>query len=257
MRDYLSRVASFDPKYINENNHTVSLFAAICGALQLILTACAFASYTYVGYLLTNNEVEAIMIGAIFSFFIFLFYRLSLLISSRYEYCSDTMKKVNILSTVIKLLFMSLNILFFIYAFEMLLLKDTLDELMLQYQAPDGIISRMRILSDKLKWANFLTILFYIIFMSPIIGRYLISSLSAAYDYNKTKHEQKFIKDNYNNFIEVYTHWIQTHSQGKAAEIIYHQMKNPPFDMSLEKKPIATVVEDELFTYLDQKIKTP
>jgi hypothetical protein len=47
---------------------------------------------------------------------------------------------------------------------------------------------------------------------------------------------------------------IRFHSQGKAADIIYQRMKNPPFDTALQKQSFATVAEEELFSYLDQKL---
>jgi len=256
MRDFLIRIASFDPIYFSTGNSLASRFAALCGIVQLLLTACAFASYTYVGIMLTENEVEAVMIGAIFSFFLFLFYRLSLLTANRYDYCSETIKKVNVLSTIIKLTFMSLNILFFIYAFEMLLFKDALDDMLQQSQAPDGIIARIRILTGKMPGANFTTFVLYVIFTGPIIGRYLFARLSHEYDFIKTKHEEKLIQSDYHQFLNHYRHWIAFHSQGKAADIIYEQMKNPPFDTSLQQQSIATVVEEELFSYLDQKLKS-
>jgi hypothetical protein len=254
MRDFLMRVASFDPLYFSTSNSLASRYAALCGLVQVLLTVCAFCSYAYVGYLLTNNEVEAAIVGAIFSFFLFIFYRLSLLTSNRYDYCTDTIKKVNVIATFIKLTFMSLNILFFIYAFEMLLCKDALDDMLQQSQAPDGIISRIKILIGKMPGANLMTFVLYIIFMGPIIGRYLFARLSHAYDFTKTKHEEKMIQSAYDSFLHNYTNLIRFHSQGKAADIIYQRMKNPPFDTTLQKQSVATVAEEELYAYLDQKL---
>jgi hypothetical protein len=254
MSDFLFKLASFDPTYAANTDRKTKLYLASCGVVLLLLTVSSFASYTFVGYMLTGNFAEAVVVGFIFSFFLFIFYRLALLNSNRIDHATLSIKKINYVSTTVKLTFMSLNLLFFVYAFEIMLFNETLAEYIIQNQAKDGIINRINLLNKQVRGAGLITFLLWLFFIFPIVVRYLLKAWSIQYDEAKTKFEASKIRNSFSAFQLDYESIIKRHTANKASDIIYKKMIDPPFNCKLQGNSLPVGNEEDLFSYLENKL---
>jgi hypothetical protein len=251
MEEFFWKYASFDPNYVYQSSGITKRIFVLTGVVMLTLAICSFAAYTYVGYLLSDNVLEAALVGLIFSFFIVNFYRMALLTFSWFSHKDQAMQKPKFNSLFIKLVFMTLNILFFIYAMEILIFKDTLEQFIIQENFIDGLITRLKVLTSHMPLCHLLTFFLWVFFIWPLLGRYFVKNYGSDYDEIKAKHECGLIRNHFESFLSDYKHTINKASDGKATGIIYDMMIDPPFDTHLKSKTISTVSEEELFTFLE------
>lgn len=253
MEEFFWKYALFDPNYVYQSGSVTKRVFTLTGVVMLILTLCSFVSYTYVGYLLSDNIIESVLVGSIFSFFIFLFYRMALLTFSWYSHKDHTIQKPKFNSLFIKLVFMTLNILFLVYAMEVLIFKNTIEQYIIQENAIDGIITRIKVLTSHLPLCHLLTFFLWVFFIWPLLGRYFVKKYGSDYDEMKAKHEGGLIRNHFDTFLADYKYTINKVSDGKANGIIYDLMIDPPFNTHFKSKSISTVNEEELFTFLEEK----
>jgi hypothetical protein len=200
---------------------------------------------------LYHNLLEAAIIGLIFSFLLFNFYRISLLTFSWHGHEKERVVKSKILSITIKLTFMSLMIFFFLCAFEIFVFRETLSDYISQTNSTDGIFTRLAFLFKKLPSSQFITFFLCLLFTWPLFVRFFLKSYSSDYDLAKANHEREIIKNNFQAFLFQYRNTLDILSEGKSKDIIYDMMVNPPFDVRLKPKNLATVGEEELFRFLE------
>ena len=251
MEDFFWKFSSFDPKYVSLSSSITKRVFTLTGIVLFILACCSFSAYAYVGYLLSDSIIEAAVVGLIFSFFILNFYRMALLTFSWFSHKDQTFQKPKFNSLCIKLVFMTLNILFFIYALELIIFKDTLEQIIAQENAVDGIITRIKIITSHIPLSHLLTFLLWVFFIWPLLGRYFVKKYGSDYDEIKAKDESGIIKSNFNTFLADYKYTIKKVSDGKADGIIYDMMIDPPFNTHFKSKPVTTVSEEELFSFLE------
>lgn len=192
------------------------------------------------------------LIGMIFSFFLLNFYRMSLLTFSWYSNKSEEIKKPNFNSLFIKLAFMTLNILFFVFGLQLLLFHSALSDIIIQGGMEDGIIYRMKLLTSHYPLSYVLIFLFLGIFMSPLLMRYFMQTCGSDYDEIKAKNEKLLIRAQFDIFLSNYKYLIDKASNSTATDIIYDKMTDPPFDTSLKSNTLIVVSENELFNMLDK-----
>jgi hypothetical protein len=251
MEEFFWKYASFDPNYVYQSSSTTKRIFVLTGTVMLALTICSFVAYTHLGYLLCDNILGAVLIGLIFSFFILNFYRMALLTFSWFSHKYQSMQKPRFNSLFIKLVFMTLNILFFIYAMEILIFKNTIEQYIIQEKSIDGLITRLKVLTSHIPLCHLLTFLLWVLFIFPLLGRYFVKKYGSDYDEIKVKHEAGLIRYHFATFLSDYEQTIKEISNGKANGIIYDMMIDPPFDCHFKSKTISTVSEEELFTFLE------
>lgn len=251
MQEFFWKYASFDPYYLQQSSPKTRKFFFLTGLVLFVLTICSFVSYAYVGYVLYKSIIESIVIGAIFSYLLFNFYRVSLLTFSWQNHKKERIVKSKILSISIKLFFMTLNIFFFLCAFEMFLYRDMLSDYISNSHATDGIFTRLEFLFNKIPSIPPITFCLSIVFTWPLFLRFFSKSFGNDYDLVKANHEAEIIKNQFDSFLIDYRKTIHEISGGKANEIVYDCMIDPPFDVRIGPKKYTTVEDGELFRFLE------
>jgi hypothetical protein len=251
MEEFFWKFSSFDPKYVSLSNSLTKRVFTLTGVVLFTLVCCSFVSYTYVGFLLSDNIFEAVLVGGIFAFFLLNFYRMALLTFSWFSHKDQKQQNPKFNSLFIKLVFMTMNILFFVYTLELIIFKDTLQEYIIQENAVDGIVTRIKLMTSHIPLSHVLTFLFLVFFLWPLLGRYFVKKYGSDYDELKAKDEAGIIKNHFATFLADYKYTINDLSEGKADGIIFDMMIDPPFNTHFKTKSISTVSEEELFSYLE------
>jgi len=253
MQEFFWKYASCDPFYLQQASPKTRTFFFLTGIVLFSLTICSLVSFTYVGYVLYQNLLEAAIIGITFSYLMFNFYRISLLTFSWHGHKKERIVKSKILSITIKLLFMSLLVFFFLCAFEMFIFRETLSDFISKTNSTDGIFTRLEFLFKKLPSSQFITFILCLLFTWPLLVRFFLKSYSSDYDLVKAKHEKEIIESHYQTFLFNYRNTLAKVSEGKSQDIIYDMMVDPPFDVRLKPKKFSTVGDEALFQFLEKK----
>lgn len=253
MVEFFWKFASFDPYFVNQSNENEKKIFLFMGIVLFLLAILSFISYTYVGYLLLNNIAGSIFIGLIFPFFLINFYRLTLITFSWYKFSDAKIQKPKYLTAIIKILFMSLNILFFIYAFEILLFKDKMNDLIVSKNYVDGIITRIKILYTHFPISQVFSVILWLLFIWPLVVRNFVEKYGCNYDELKLKVEEKQIRKQFNIFLNKYKNKIRVISKNNFEEdTIFDLMIDPPFDIHFSYKLIKIESDEKLFDSLDR-----
>jgi hypothetical protein len=251
MSEFFWKYSGFDSLYVSQSGRSTRNIFALTGFIIFLCFAGAFISYSYVGNFLFENILFGIIPGCIFAFFILNFYRLALLTFSRYGSEGDKKIKPDSTSSFVKLAFMTLNILFLVYALELVIFQDKLNDLIASNALNDGLVSRLKLLITKIPGIHFLTVLLWIFFIWPLLARYFVPKYGSDYDELKSQSEAISIRINFNEFLNTYKFYIDKNSGGKASGIIYDMMVDPPFNTHFTKPAINDNGKEDLFTYLD------
>lgn len=255
MQEFLWKLSAFDPNYVSVCTTKTRTVFILTGLVVLLLVLCSIGSFFFVGYVVSNSLIEGVLAAALFSSIQLNFYRMSLLTVTWHSHNTDISQKPHPSGVALKLILMTLNLLFFIFCFELMLFHQKIEAIIAQDSTlSNGIITRMNLLTTQIPFIGLLTFLLWVFFSWPLLARFFVASYgSEEYDKLKATDETGRIKNSFDQFLVEYKQTLTETSQGAAEDFIYDLMVDAPFNKKLVGNKFIIVKEEKLFAFLDEE----
>lgn len=248
--EWLWNLAAYNPYYARMCSAGTQRYFTLTGMVLLLLCLCSLGFFFFFGYSVLSNPTVGVVSALLFTFIQFNFYRMVLLSISWYPHNARHQAIPNRISSLVKISFISCNILILCFCIVSTVFNSRIEAEILQRGITDGVITRFEMLYEWKGIAGFLTFLFWLFFTWPVISRCYVPAYGGIdYDRIKSEDETGRIKMFYKDFLKKYKYTLHQITEGKARDIIYDNMQDPPFDKRLKAKRKPVLGMDDFFEH--------